>query len=239
MDYGIQLYSVRDVIENDMEQTLEKLSEMGYKYVEFCSFFGRTPAQINDMVKRYRLKISGTHVSLTQVHDNYGELVAYHKAIGNKYLISPFEDLSTNAKLDAYINMVNELQPKLEDEGLIAAYHNHSHEFKPNEDGTLIYPEIVSRTKLKLELDTYWAYVAGQDPVKMMDELKDRLAFIHIKDGTADGKGMPLGLGTAPVKAVYNKAKELGIPMVVESETCQPDGLTESRICINYLKAQE
>ena len=46
-------------------------------------------------------------------------------------------------------------------------------------------------------------------------------------------------MGQAPCKAVYKKAVEMGVPMVVESETCTPDGPTEARICIEFLKAQE
>ena len=32
---------------------------------------------------------------------------------------------------------------------------------------------------------------------------------------------------------------EVGIPMVVESETLKPSGMEEARICIEFLKAQE
>ena len=46
-------------------------------------------------------------------------------------------------------------------------------------------------------------------------------------------------MGDAPVKAVYEKAKEMGIPMVVESETITPSGLEEARICIEYLRSIE
>ena len=92
---------------------------------------------------------------------------------------------------------------------------------------------------MKLEIDTYWAYAAGKDPMALMEELKDRLFVIHIKDGFSDRKGMPLGRGTAPVKEVYKKAVEMGIPMVVESETLTPDGVTEAEICFRYLKELE
>ena len=32
---------------------------------------------------------------------------------------------------------------------------------------------------------------------------------------------------------------ELGDRLIVESETCQPSGLEEARICMDFLKAQE
>ena len=73
----------------------------------------------------------------------------------------------------------------------------------------------------------------------LLDRIKDRLEFIHIKDGTPDGKGFPLGMGSAPVAEVYDYAVRNGIPMIVESETCEPDGITEAEICINYLKKLE
>lgn len=103
----------------------------------------------------------------------------------------------------------------------------------------MIHEQLQTRTNLLLEIDTYWAYVAGQDPVALMEKLKDRVKVIHIKDGDQEGHGAYLGKGTAPVAAVYQKAVELGIPMVVESETLTPDGITEVRECFQYLKSLE
>lgn len=239
MEYGIQMYSVRDITEKNMDGALKALAEMGYKFVEFAGFFGIPAKEIKAMLDKYGLKVSGTHTGWQEVAEHYEETLAYHKAIGNTRIIVPGADLSTKAKLDAFIDMMNEFQPKLAAEGITLGYHNHDHEFKPNEDGQIIYDEIVARTNVALEIDTYWAYAAGKDPVAMMEALKARVPVIHIKDGLSNREGKPLGMGTAPVAAVYAKAVEMGIPMVVESETLQPDGLTEAKICINYLKSQE
>ena len=48
---------------------------------------------------------------------------------------------------------------------------------------------------------------------------------------------MSLGSGEAPVEAVVNKAIELGFGIVVESETQKPDGISEVKRCIDYLKS--
>lgn len=239
MQYGIQMYSVRDITEKNMDGALKALSEMGYEKVEFAGFFGIPANEIKAMLEKYGLTVSGTHTGWQEIAEKYDETVAYHKAIGNKNIIIPGADLTTKAKLDAFIDMVNEFQPKLAAEGIALGYHNHDHEFKANEDGQIIYDEIVSRTNVALEIDTFWAYAAGKDPVALMETLKDRLPVIHIKDGYDNGKGMPLGKGTAPVAAVYAKAVAMSVPMVVESETLTPDGLTEARICIEYLKSLE
>jgi sugar phosphate isomerase/epimerase len=69
--------------------------------------------------------------------------------------------------------------------------------------------------------------------------LKDRVRVIHVKDGFVDGRGMPLGMGEAPLKKVIDYASANGMTMVVESETLTPSGLDEAEICINYLKSLE
>lgn len=68
-----------------------------------------------------------------------------------------------------------------------------------------------------------------------MERLKNRIRVIHIKDGFIGGEGKPLGYGEAPVAEVYAKAAEMGVLMVVESESLKPDGLTEARQCIEFL----
>ena len=239
MEYGIQLYSVRDLTEKNMEEALRQVSELGYKFVEFAGFFGIPAEEIKGMLDKYGLKVSGTHTGWREIADHFEETVAYHKAIGNKNIIIPGGDFSDQKKLDALIDMINEFQPKLAAEGITLGYHNHHKEFLPNKDGSNIEDQLIYRTNVMLEIDTYWAYVGMKNPIALLDRLGDRVKVIHIKDGDAEGNGTPLGMGTAPVADVYAKAIEMGLPMVVESETCNPDGMTEAKICIEYLKSLE
>ena len=239
MDYGIQLYSVRDLAEKDLESALKQVSEIGYKYVEFAGFFGHPAEEVAGWLKKYDLRVSGTHTGWQEIAEHFEETVAYHKAIGNPNIIIPGADLSDQKKLDDFIEMVNKYQPLLAKEGIRLGYHNHSHEFKPNADGSMIHDQLVYRTNIEIEIDTFWAYVGHVDPLQLMDRLKDRVHVIHIKDGFKEGHGMPLGWGEAPAADVYKKAAEMGIRMVVESETCKPSGIDEARVCFNFLKAQE
>ena len=197
-EYGIQMYSVRDITEKDMPGALRALAEMGYKNVEFAGFFGIPAEEIKKLLDDNGLKVSGTHTGWNEIAEHFEETVAYHKAIGNTRIIIPGADLTTKAKLDAFIDMLNEFQPKLAAEGITLGYHNHDHEFKPNEDGQVIYDEIVARSNVALEIDTYWAYAAGKDPVAMMEALKDRLPVIHIKDGLSNREGKPLDRAPRP-----------------------------------------
>ena len=53
---GLQLYSVRNAMKEDFVGTLKAVKEMGYEYVEFAGYFGRTAEEIKalgaDLSKR-------------------------------------------------------------------------------------------------------------------------------------------------------------------------------------------
>lgn len=238
--YGLQLYSVRDAMAEDFEGTLKKVAEMGYTYVEFAGFFDRTAEEVRALLDKYGLIISGTHSSWEQLKkENLEATLKYHKTIGNPRFIMPSAPLSTLEKIAEVVEVANYAQPILEAEGIKLGFHNHSREFELMPWGSTQHTELEKRTSIEFEIDTFWAWNAGTDPVAVLDRLKDRISVIHLKDGFKGGKGIPLGEGEAPVAAVREKAIEMGIIMVVESETLTPCGLDEAQRCINYLKSLE
>ena len=181
MKYGLQMYSVRDTAQNDLLGAIEKVAALGYHYAEFAGFFGIPAADVKAKLDECGMEVSSTHTNWLELADDViDKTIEYHKAIGNSFIIIPGADLSDQQKLDEFIALVNRAQPKLAAAGIKLGYHNHAHEFKPNADGSHIYEQLKSRTNMELEIDTYWAYVGGQDPIAMMHELKDRVHIIHI-----------------------------------------------------------
>ena len=169
MEYGLQLYSVRDITVKNLEGALSKVAEIGYSFVEFAGFFGYTSEEVSAMLAKYNLKTSGTHSNWRDLVTNFDETVSYHKAIGNKHFIVPGTDLWTRETMDEFIKYANELEPKLAEEGISFGFHNHHQEFKVTEECNIPYTEIDENTNIKLELVTYCAYIAGEDPVALME----------------------------------------------------------------------
>lgn len=236
MKYGLQMYSVRDVTPNDMEKALREVKAMGYDFVEFAGFYGHSAEEMKEMLDRFGLTCSGTHSGWDGLlPDRIEASIEYHKTIGCENYIIPGADLSTKEKLDAFIDLINQAQPVLAKAGIKLHYHNHFGEFYPNADGLYIHEELEKRTSILFEIDTYWAFFAGKDPLAMLDRLKDRVSVIHLKDGVKED-GRSLGEGDAPVAQVRRKAIGYGMTMVVESESLRPDGLSEVKRCIDYLK---
>ena len=62
---GLQLYSVRDEMEKDMDATLKAVAEMGYDCVEFAGYFDHSAEDVKAMCDKYGLEI-------VSVHQTYG-----------------------------------------------------------------------------------------------------------------------------------------------------------------------
>ena len=240
MEYGLQLYSVRDALRQDYRATLQAVAALGYKNVETIPVDGVTPGQVRAWCGELGLRVSGTHTGASALlPDQLEKTIAGHQEMGCGLLIIPGHDLSTAQKIEEFAALVNRVQPVLSQAGITLAYHNHRIEFAPNADGQIIYEELLRRTGLRMQLDICLAYQAGQDPLAWMDRLGSRLVSLHLKDGHPEGQDCPLGRGAAPVRAAWEKARARSVPMVVESETQDPDGITEARVCMDYLRNLE
>lgn len=245
MQYGLQMYSIRDMAAENYESALKTVAEMGYDMVESAGFFGHTAAEIGAMLTHYGLTLCSTHTGFKLLTDDFDGILAFHKAVGCTDIILPSIPFSTKEDLDHAIACINRWQPMVEAEGMRLHFHNHSGEFLPNKDGLIAIDELAARTDILFEIDTFWATNAGLCAVDLMEKYRARLRFIHLKDGIpanpADpdsrAVGRSLGLGTTPVAEIRGKAIEMGLTMVVESEDLDPSGEEEVRRCITHLRA--
>ena len=253
IEYGLQLYSVRDITKEDLRDALRRVAERGYTYVEFAGFFGHPAEEVRAWLDEFGLKVSATHTGYAElIPSNIKSTVAYHKAIGCDTVIIPGSAYKTPEEVEFTIALLNYADKYLKAEGMTLGYHNHSKELYPNDFGTVFEDEILNRTDVMVEIDTFWLFNAGIDPVPYLEAHKDRIGVIHLKDGDIpvgkardfnnahDGViGRSVGAGMAPVKAVREWALKNNILMVVESEGLDPTGPDEVKRCIDYLRSLE
>lgn len=252
-EYGLQMYSLRDITKDSMRMALEKVAEMGYKYVEFAGFFDYTPEQIKIWLDEFGLVCSGTHTGVQGISpENIDETIRYHKIIGCENLIVPGCDWTSDEKLAGLLSTFKAAQKKLAENGIRLGYHNHSREFFPCATGVVFEDVIYNDTTLELEIDTWWAFNAGLDVVSYLEAHKDRIKVIHLKDGIPsaddcknfdhchDGiKGLSVGSGKNVIPDIVNWANKNGVLMVIESEGLDPTGLEETKRCIDFLRTLE
>ena len=248
-NYGLQLYSVRDVTETDLKSALRAVSELGYKYVEFAGFFGNSAEDVKSWLDEYGLVASGTHTLINDIlPQKIDETIKYHKIIGADRLIVPIASWETEELMEENIAAMNEADRKLRQAGIRLGYHNHSFEFFTTPYGKIVEDEIFNRTDIEMQIDTFWLFNSGIDPVPYLEAHKDRIGVIHLKDGISkrgvgasfdnaenDAVGKSVGEGETPVKDICKWAEDNGVLVVVESEGLDPTGLKEVKRCIDFL----
>ena len=239
MEYGIQLYSVKDFMAKDVKGTLRELAAMGYTMVEPAGFFDVSAENFKAYCDEFGLKVCGSHSQSRELDgENFEKTVAYFKTIGCKRFIVPSIPTSTGEAVDAAVEKFNKYAPLLKAEGIELMFHNHHRELMSNSAGQVPLVEFQKRTDIGFEIDVYWAYRGGVNPIYVLDQLKERISVIHVKDGTME-EGTPLGEGTTPIAEVVAWAKKNGVDMVVENEPTAERQMIEAKICIDYLKSLE
>lgn len=94
---GIQLFSVRDMMQEDPMNTIKKVAELGYKYIEPANHhaleddgvgFGVSAEKLNQILEESGSQVVSNHI-FPFTDENIDGIIAYNKAIGNKYLVFP------------------------------------------------------------------------------------------------------------------------------------------------------
>lgn len=253
-EYGLQMCSVEDVAkQRPYKEVLCEVAKLGYKYVEFCGYYGHTAEEIKSFLEEYDLKVSGAHTGTPWFEEEkIDETIRFHKAIGCDTLIIPGCDWSTPEKRDELIENFAKWQKRLESEGMHLAYHNHDSEFMKTGYDIVFADDVLKKSSIELEVDTFWTFNARIDTIDFLNKYKDRIRVLHIKDGISCkeeemifGKHRigvehrPVGYGENDIKAIYDWATENNVLMVVECENREPSGLYCSKQCIDYLKTLE
>ncbi len=192
---GLQLYTIRDAIAEDLLGSLTKVSEMGYKYVELASysngkFYGKSPKEFKKMVDDLGMVAISSHAAVESTGismDNAQKMADDHAELGVSYCIQPWvnEEDRTVEKFKQMVADWNQVGEVMKKAGIQFGYHNHNFEFK-NMDGVVPYYDIFMKDMdpdlITMELDIYWAMKGGQDPVEMFDKYPGRFQLWHLKD---------------------------------------------------------
>jgi sugar phosphate isomerase/epimerase len=260
---GLQLFTVRNLIAKDPEATLAKVAKIGYTSVEIFGygggrFFGKTPAQFSELLKKYRLKAPSGHYMMTNYltkgdRDDLKDNIGAASAMGHSYITIPFLFENMRTGLDDYKRLadkINVAAVEANKAGLKLAYHNHNFEFKDWGDGQTGFDIFLKQTdpaQVFFEMDIYWVVRAGLNPVQLIKDHPGRFRMWHIKDMsqkmaptyTTDGQQYfaEVGTGIIDYKDIFRYRKESGMEyfFVEQDESSIPvyDAISHS---LKYVK---
>lgn len=213
---GLQLYSVRDKMEQDVEATLKAVKEIGYDYVEFAGYFGKSAEELAALLKKYDLTCVSVHQGLDFYEEKGVSGIEFVKTLGARYSAIPWYSKDNYAKdLEGSLALFTRMGKLLADNGLEMLYHNHDFELAKLGEKTIldtIYTEVPADL-LNPEFDTCWVKYAGYEPCDYLRTYAGRYKIVHLKDFTCKQ------LGAGPVYALIDKdGNEIKTPSREENE---------------------
>ncbi|WP_334172556.1 sugar phosphate isomerase/epimerase family protein [Sinomonas sp.] len=241
MAYSVQLYTVRDAIEEDLPGTIRRLAEIGFTQVEPYRFAERAE-EFAAAFEENGITAPTGHAPL--LSGDQDEIFAAAKRLGIGTVIDPFvpaekwQDAETIRDTAARLN---EAAKRGAEYGIRVGYHNHWWELESKVEGTNALEFFASLLDpgLVLEVDAYWVAVGGEDPIAVLKRLGDRVVAVHLKDGPVneDRKAQqPAGQGKVDIWGVIAAAKNLEVG-VIEFDDYSGDLFEGVAASLRYLEA--
>ena len=233
---GVQLYSFRNQMKQDVKGTLAKVKEMGFTEVEAAGYDWASAQEFRAMLDAAGLRCISFFAGYEKLRDDFESVVRDAKALGAKYVIVgwiPHKKEFTLEDTNRAIAHFNEWGRKLAAHGLRFAYHVHGYEFQPHGRGTL-FDKLMAETKpeyVTIEMDVFWVVHPGQDPVKLLNKYGRRVELMHLKDMQKGLKGdlsghadvetnVTIGTGQIDFPSILKVARRVGVKyLFIEDES--------------------
>lgn len=232
---GLQLYSVRNDMAQDVYATLKKTAELGYTGVEFAGYYDIPAKQMKQWLDELGLIAYSTH---TNVLADFEQASSYLNELGCKNAVIPgIPGFDSEEDVLGIAQKMTEAGKMYLEKGIKVGYHNHAHEFKKNGDKGWMLDVLYDNTDpgvVGMQLDVCWSTVGGQDPVEYLKKYQDRITLVHMKEvmTVSPYEGTAIGEGIVDFKAIYDLLGD-DVIYIVEQENIKTmetwEGLARSQ----------
>jgi sugar phosphate isomerase/epimerase len=229
---GLQLYTIRAPLRNDVDGTLKYVAGLGYEELETYGFdpkgigyYGLPAKVFAERLRDLKLTAISGHYDLNRfASGSMDDLTAYvdrciegAHALGQTYITWPLLDPPdrTIEKFKMVAGRLNTIGAQIKKAGLQLAYHNHDFEFV-EQDGQIGYDVILKETDpalVKLQIDLYW--IARGSKLSANEWFKrapGRFVMWHVKDMHKTSRDYTeLGNGTIDFTRIWPDAALAGL----------------------------
>ena len=240
---GIQLYTVRNLMERDPAATLGKLAEIGYQEVELAGLYGKSARAMRGLLDTSHLAAPSGHIGTAELRGDWARTLDDAATLGQRYITCAWIDQSERT-LDGYrkiAELFNRSGESARAAGLQFCYHNHDFEFR-KVDGVVPYDLLLSACDpelVKMEMDIYWLVKGGREPLEYFAAHPGRFPLVHVKDMSAAGKMVDVGTGTIDFRSIFQHSDQAGIGHYFVEHDDPADALRTARASYDYLRRME
>ena len=222
---GLELYSVRESLKEDLMGTVAAVAEIGYQVVEFYSpYFDWT----DEHAKEVRAHLDSLGLECRSLHsprrafeaDGRARAIELNGILGSgtAVMASPGGKVEDAEGWKRIAELLSESQQEFSRAGLRAGYHNHDSEWVDLGGGQHAMDILAAETPegVTLQLDVGTCVEMGKDPVAWIEANPGRIRSIHCKDWAPgepeEEKGFRVlvGEGVSPWKEIIAAAESVG-----------------------------
>jgi len=189
---GIQVYTIREEMKKDFTESLKKLSEIGYDYIELYDYengrlFNRSVEEVKLILDDLGLTATSSHVGISNLRNNWNKIVDDAATLGQKYIVCPNLDPPERSTVSDYLRIAELFNKSAEvsrKSSIQFAYHNHAFEFDEIE-GEIPMDVLLRETDkdlVKFQMDIYWINKGGFNHIEYFKKHPGRFALWHVKD---------------------------------------------------------
>lgn len=240
--FGVQLYTLRSVIADDVEGTFAALADMGYRTVEFAGLYGLTPRQMRARLDATGLRAASSHHSMEDVRTGWARTLDGARELGQDLVVIPSlpGDERSPESLRRIADELNRAGEAARGAGLRLGYHNHDWELAPLGSETRSIDLLLEHTEPDLvdwQMDIFWTVHGGGDPAAYLRTVGRRITSVHVKDRTADGRMVDVGAGVIDFAALLRQAEgQALLHAFVEHDEPGDDPLASVRRSLEHLR---
>lgn len=243
---GVQLWTLRKELAEDLPGTLKQVASIGYRGVEL--WFQKWPEakELKKIVDDCGLKIASAHINLKDLLDDFPRIADYHRAVGNRTLVIPFIPNFAGLTEEQWGKTIDDIRHAARtgrEAGFEVLYHNHAFEFTTRVGEVEVFDQIFGSIDAQLlgaEIDVFFVADVGRDPAALLKKFTGRLKRVHLKEKSPPGskaQNTELGRGTIDWPAVLAAGAEAGAEWFLVEQNCEDRPALESiRISYEYLR---
>jgi len=225
---GLQLWTVRDSCDRDLERTLRTVGAQGFDGVELFGLHGHAAEEVRAWLDAANLVAAGRHVRLEVIESELADFAEELGVLGADRAAISWVDPEQLDSPGEVVERLVDAGRAARDRGIRLGFHNHWVEPVPR-DGGPSFLDLLRRLPsdlLWLELDLGWVWHAGVDPVAELEKTAGRCPLVHVKDyASRDGRDdVPVGEGVVGYDRVLPAALAAGAEwLIVEEDEAGPD----------------
>jgi inosose dehydratase len=202
-ELGLQSWSLRGFKKH--EDVIRLVKEAGLSTIELCGFHVdfKDEKQFDDVISLYKkqgITISSIGVERFEADEAFDtKRFEFAKLAGCKCITADFKPETSPQSFKVAEKLAEKFNINI-------AIHNHGGYHWLGSSQMLRHIMNTTGPRIGLGIDTAWAIAAREDPLKIIEEFKDRVYGLHIKDFIFDRAGKPsdvvVGTGNLDLKGL-------------------------------------